>query len=312
VCADETGVRGFQPKVSSIYQPVWARGFKVMNKFSFLLVVVFSFGLLGNAVADIDSGLVAYYQLNGNANDSSGNNLNGVGTNISYTTEVQGSSATFSGNSYITVASNSNLQNLSQVTISMWVRLQDLNNKQRLIAHWTSGDNDGQSFVISVNSSNDTLGFIVQTTNAVSSSISTPVVSSNVWYHVVAVYNGNTALIYLNGNLSASEQISGTIDNRTGSLYIGQGGSSSFPNNLLDGQLDEVRIYNRALSSSEIQDLYQGSTSCTSTGFATVNSDLDIHIPSATFGSSNIWIDLQYKGASGFEHLWKLKDYGAN
>ena len=43
-----------------------------------------------------------------------------------------------------------------------------------------------------------------------------------------------------------------------------------------------------------------------------VNSNLNIHIPSATFGSSNIWIDLEYNGTSGFDHLWKLKDYGSN
>ena len=43
-----------------------------------------------------------------------------------------------------------------------------------------------------------------------------------------------------------------------------------------------------------------------------VSENLNIKIPSATFENSNIWIDLEYKGISGLDHIWRLKDYGKN
>ena len=60
-----------------------------------------------------------------------------------------------------------------------------------------------------------------------------------------------------------------------------------------------------------IDDISLTAVDCTSTT-STVSPNLNIHIPSATFGSSNIWIDLEYNGTSGFDHLWKLQNYGSN
>jgi len=45
----------------------------------------------------------------------------------------------------------------------------------------------------------------------------------------------------------------------------------------------------------------------------TIGANLDIHIPSATYGSSNIWFDLEYKGIDAeLDNIWKLKSYGNN
>jgi hypothetical protein len=52
--------------------------------------------------------------------------------------------------------------------------------------------------------------------------------------------------------------------------------------------------------------------SCSDSSTATVESNLNITVPSANFGNSNIWFNLEYKALSGFDHLWKLKDYGVN
>ncbi len=76
--------------------------------------------------------------------------------------------------------------------------------------------------------------------------------SVNTWYQAVAVYSSSTqtGYLYLNGSLVASG--SGRVVTPTGNSYIGMmGGYPSWV-----GYLDDVRVYNRALSAAEIQELY--------------------------------------------------------
>jgi hypothetical protein len=77
-------------------------------------------------------------------------------------------------------------------------------------------------------------------------------VSLNTWYHVVGVYDG-AFLIYINGKLDNSVEHTGTIDTNDSDLILGGYYSTG---NLIDGTLDDVRIYNRALSATEIKQLY--------------------------------------------------------
>ena len=70
----------------------------------------------------------------------------------------------------------------------------------------------------------------------------------NVWQHVAGVYNGTVASIYINGILSATAAISYTFGTTTNSLVIGGAGGEHFT-----GDIDEVRIWNRALCQGEIQ-----------------------------------------------------------
>jgi hypothetical protein len=80
------------------------------------------------------------------------------------------------------------------------------------------------------------------------------VITTDTWYHVVAVYdNENGHKIYINGQQSGSTQSgdAGNIDN-TDTLRIGIG----FNSWELDGTYDEVRIFNKALNSQEATDLY--------------------------------------------------------
>lgn len=78
----------------------------------------------------------------------------------------------------------------------------------------------------------------------------------NQWYHIAGTYDGNRMTLYLNGQPIASA---------TASLHVGQnmmpvsiGGHLGV--NSFNGLIDEVRIYNRSLSESEIYNLYQNTT----------------------------------------------------
>src|SRR5205823_7816810 len=69
------------------------------------------------------------------------------------------------------------------------------------------------------------------------------------WQHVAGTYDGTTARIYVNGQLAASVPFSGNIGDSS-TWRIGAYGSSVF--GAFGGTLDEVRIYNRALSAGEV------------------------------------------------------------
>ena len=85
---------------------------------------------------------------------------------------------------------------------------------------------------------------------------STSTITNGMWYHVAFTYNGATKIIYINGLQDAEEAATGSMVVNTDSLKIGFGQSSGATNNYYNGLIRSVSIYNRALSASEIQQLY--------------------------------------------------------
>jgi hypothetical protein len=91
------------------------------------------------------------------------------------------------------------------------------------------------------------------TTNENTFTIQANTVTPNVWQHFALVYNGSQLLLYKNGGLIQSIVASGQILNTTTPFEIGKSvfGSEQF---FLDGQIDEVRIWNTARSCEQIKD----------------------------------------------------------
>jgi glucose/arabinose dehydrogenase len=71
-----------------------------------------------------------------------------------------------------------------------------------------------------------------------------------VWTHVAGTYDGSMLRIYVNGNLEASQPASGTLEVNTSPLRIG---GNTYSNEFFPGRIDDVRIYDRALSEAEIE-----------------------------------------------------------
>ena len=72
-----------------------------------------------------------------------------------------------------------------------------------------------------------------------------------VWSHLAMTYDGATLRLFVNGSKVASRAQSGPIDAGAGALRIG--GNNSWTGEFFQGKIDEVRIYNRALSQPEIE-----------------------------------------------------------
>ena len=72
----------------------------------------------------------------------------------------------------------------------------------------------------------------------------------NVWTHLAGTFDGNTLRLFINGAQAASAAASGAVSTSTGALRIG---GNSLWGEYFQGRLDEIRVYNRALTQSEIQ-----------------------------------------------------------
>lgn len=204
-------------------------------------------------------GLVAYYPFNGNVDDESGFNINGsIVGNISLAADRKGNSSkaySFDGNSgnYISIPTTS---------------VSDLNNLS--LCAWVKPTQDG-GFIISAGRDIEngsfrlTNGFFGTQVlyNGVNGSGDTSSLGLNTWSFVVGTLNGQNSKYYVNGELVGSETISSLFSTSLGchSLLIGR--HSTYcdppPNYYpypFKGLIDDVRIYDRPLSQSEIQDLY--------------------------------------------------------
>ena len=72
----------------------------------------------------------------------------------------------------------------------------------------------------------------------------------NSWTHLALSYDGTTLRLYVNGLQAAAQALTGPIATSTGSLRIG---GNAVWGEYFKGLIDEVRVYNRALSAGEIQ-----------------------------------------------------------
>ncbi len=87
--------------------------------------------------------------------------------------------------------------------------------------------------------------------------ISNTVLQEDVWYHVAGTYDGSTARIYVNGLLENSVETAGPLlSSSGGAMKIGQEGAAGDDPEFFNGLIDEVELFNRALSADEIASIY--------------------------------------------------------
>ena len=204
-------------------------------------------------------GLVAYYPFNGNANDESGFGNNGIVNGATLTTDKQGNSNkaySFDGiDDFIKVENSYSLQNIgNEITISAWVfanqysvtsneyiPILEKNNSQQETMQFYLGYDKTVSKLYSGNNGKTHLG-------------DCPLITLNNWHHIVVVYSNTSAFFYIDGIKYNSTQTYNVNSNNTLPLIIGQNPAGL--NEVLNGKLDNIRIYNRALTNTEVQALY--------------------------------------------------------
>jgi hypothetical protein len=227
-------------------------------------------GILGQAQAQsfLTNGLVAYYPFSGNANDASGNGNNGIVAGAVLTTDRfnQPSSAYYFNWTNYSIGIPAFFDaGQANYTISLWFNTsstQPVN--QQLVAscpnptlelEYNDTLNGSQGYVnYSIGTGTDW----IQPTQRHGSKND---YQANTWYQVALVKQGSQFTLYIDGNFdetsSAAVPATGLIGFELG---IGCASSTSTltpgSNGGILGKMDEVRFYNRALSASEVQQLY--------------------------------------------------------
>lgn len=225
-------------------------------------------------------GLVGYWSFNEGsgtiATDFSGHGLAMVAHSFDSTSWVPGKlgkAVDFDGSvTYLDLATtdtaNSSLDLTSAFTLSAWIKPHTFPTAgfyQTFIGKGAAGGN--YYFEINGSGPNFDCGFgnasdLVDATGYI--------VKPEQWQHVVCTFNdaGDTIALYVNGVLvDSSNSITGTPTANNDSLTIGA--ADAFPNQIVDASVDEVRIYSRALSASEVAKLYQ--TGAAKLGASTVD-----------------------------------------
>src|SRR5262249_55865262 len=210
------------------------------------------------------AGLVAYWRFDdGAGTDSSGNNLNGtLVNNPSCTSGKIGNALSFNGSNYVSVPASAALGNLTNnFTVTAWISPADLTSTHRIIGPSKVASNNGFGFGTYGS------GLIFTTFNVQDYISSVITLGTGAWVHVAAVMNNNNVTFYVNG--VSRQTVTGASPgnpNTDDPYYLGNTtyiGTPSLAEGW-NGSLDDIRIFNRVLSASEIQTIY------TDTGTGTV------------------------------------------
>ncbi len=229
-----------------------------------------------NAPVDIISGLILHYKFDGDYNDYSGNGYNASPNLVAASTytfvndrndnpesALRSVSSNVPGANYLNAGNPQKVQQLTnQVTISMWIRQTQTwfgntgtDGQMPLINKWDG--NTGMWVGLRMqNPSNmsNRVRWRVNSGTFIESNTNVPV---GVWHHVVCTYDGATLRIYQNGVQTASASHSGAIANTAINLFLGRQANGTPSGGITyRGDMDEVKIYNRALNLSEVQTLY--------------------------------------------------------
>jgi hypothetical protein len=248
----------------------------VNNAFSNVLDVMPNAGLAPGSAAPSPlpiappSGMLLWYPADGYATDVVGQHgtvlLNGVG----YAPSEVGQSFTFDGDgTSITVTDSGDLTPAS-VTVDFWFKSNiDLNSNTQeapLVVKLGTADNEqtnskGYDFTYESGG----LIFGLAGPGQVRQLVGFPAtITAGTWHFVAGTYDSTGQKLYVDGNLVNSSANFGAIQYQPAPLQIGAVLNSAFAgtptNYYLDGQLDELEIFNRALSTAEIQGLFNAGT----------------------------------------------------
>src|SRR5439155_20698894 len=160
-----------------------------------------------------------------------------------------GKALSFDGaSSWVTVANSPSLQLTNRMTLEAWVNPDTLNGAWRcvIIKQQTGA---GVDYSLYADTDQHAPATQLYTTGE-NDDYGTAVLPTNNWTYLAATWDGTTLRLYVNGTLASSLAVSGTLLSSTGVLRIG---GNSVWGEFFSGMIDEVRIYNRALSQTEIQ-----------------------------------------------------------
>ncbi|MCD4829079.1 MAG: hypothetical protein K8R90_06580 [Candidatus Cloacimonetes bacterium] len=219
-------------------------------------------GLLEYSITGMDTtGLVAYYPFDGNANDESGNehigSVNGAVLTTDRFENVNKAYEFFGTDEYISVQDNNDFDLFSSIdskaTISTWVKLNVVSGEHTILTHKTTGI-DTRWVLGHYSAPGNGIFFAIINAGTISYQLhNLEELNDTDWHHLALVKDGSQYKIFIDGEISFTGTSTATV-NANGNLWMGVK-CDTWPGDL-NGKLDEVKLYNRALSGIEVRALY--------------------------------------------------------
>jgi gliding motility-associated-like protein len=248
--------------------------------------------------SNLQNGLVGYWPFCGNANDESGNGNNGTVNGAALTTDRFGNA----NNSYYFSSAGCATRIDAQVntssiqtglTISIWVlRVGDGCISPRILEFWPAANPNGPGMAQwGWGNGFNTIGIGSTTSSGFGCYAGIPVGGNNIWYNIVYTNDGTTGKFYKDGVLISTLASNGNPI-LAGSAAFGRMNHPAYDN--LNGKLDDIGVWNRALTQQEIQQLY--SQSITTYLWSTGETTATITVTPST--TTNYWVDVTSNGVT--------------
>ncbi len=211
-----------------------------------------------SSASDVYFNPVSAYYLDANANDFVGSN-DGTVTGASLSSGYINGSYEFDGTSdYVNLGTG--ITPTSAITISSWIYKNTTGSTEFIAGKWLweSPDVNGRSYALYV--LNDKLRFTISSDGTdpnTGYAESSTTLSSGQWYHVVGTFDGSNIRVYVDGTLLGTTAKSSGISNENAvGTYLGIQNGGATPSSYFNGKIDEVFIYNKSLTTTQINQLY--------------------------------------------------------
>jgi len=222
-----------------------------------LLTMGFTFSESASQCVTPPSGLVSWWPGENNANDIQSSNHGTPQHGATFATGLVGRAFSLDGtNDYVSIPHNAALQP-TQITVSTWIKA----NPTQAYSHYlvvdkSHGWTDATGWVLQGETNSGRIAFSYGDGVDFPELYSTTNLLDNNWHFVTGTLDGSDLKIYIDGVLEGSLPYSGTPAGNSRNVNIGASWGGGPFNRFFNGLIDEVDIYNRALSATEIQSLY--------------------------------------------------------
>jgi Concanavalin A-like lectin/glucanases superfamily len=209
-----------------------------------------------------------------NAGASASDTVNVLVKNVDQTPPPPGSIyhyepyGTFSGSNYTDVPSSSSLQ-LTKMSVASWFKTSKsysaaygiIVNKGGMGSE-TAGQNINYGIYFTTT---NTVAGLIETSGGIDHiATSTKTYNDGQWHYAVMTYDGTTVRLYIDGAQVATKSTGGAVPDNTGTQPVRVGANSRAADRFFTGNVDEVRVWNRALTSTEVSNAYNSGTFDTS------------------------------------------------
>lgn len=203
---------------------------------------------------------LVYWKLDeasGNATDSI-SSISAVNASVTYSAGKINNGAVYNGTAFHTIADSSSVRPASDISISMWVNITSTTTSFQMLM--AKGENAGDTRSYEVRCFGTTSQIEVQMRAGGGTFIqarTTTAIGTGTWKHIVFTRTGATNKIYIDSvsdTLASNLTQTTTIDYFTDALWLGQRNAGL----RFDGKLDEVGIWNVALTQAEVNEIYNG------------------------------------------------------